>query len=224
VSNPWLALVILLAGLTGAAAYYLYSRHDAPVTETLAGAHDDGTAANPAPSRQLVASVPDFTLADRDGMPRSLHDWPGKSLIVNFWATWCAPCRREIPLLEQIARERAGAGFQVIGIAVDFRDKVLDYAREMKIDYPLLIGEQEGLDAAASFGIDAVGFPFTVFTDAKGRVIAAHLGELTGPQATLILGTVERVNQGLLDPAGARREIEAGLRELPAANPANTPG
>jgi thiol-disulfide isomerase/thioredoxin len=153
-------------------------------------------------------------LRDRYGKQRSLRDWAGRSLIVNFWATWCAPCRREIPLLEHIARERADDGFQVIGIAVDFRDKVLDYAKEMQIDYPLLIGEQDGLDAAASFGIDAVGFPFTVFTDAQGRVIAAHLGELKQPQADVILGAIERVNRGALDPAAARGEIAVRLRGL----------
>ena len=87
---------------------------------------------------------------------------------MNFWATWCAPCRREIPLLERLQSEHAADGFQVVGIAVDFRDKVLAYADEMKIDYPLLIGEQEALDAAAAFGVEMVGLPFTVFTDAPG--------------------------------------------------------
>lgn len=222
-SNRWLAIVVVLAGLAGAAGY-LYSRREAPAAATLGGARQQGVAVPVPPSRQLVATVPDFTLEDREGSLRSLHDWPGKSLIVNFWATWCAPCRREIPLLEQIARERADDGFQVVGIAVDFRDKVLEYADEMKIDYPLLIGEQAGLDAAASFGIDAVGFPFTVFTDAKGRVIAAHLGELTRPEATVILGAVDRVNRGTLDPAAARREIEAGLQALPPASHENSTG
>jgi thiol-disulfide isomerase/thioredoxin len=224
VSNRWLGIVVVLAGLAGAAGYYLYSRREVPAAVTLGGARPQGVAVPAPPARQLVATVPDFTLEDREGSLRSLHDWPGKSLIVNFWATWCAPCRREIPLLEQIARERADDGFQVVGIAVDFRDKVLEYAHEMKIDYPLLIGEQEGLDAAASFGIDAVGFPFTVFTDAKGRVIAAHLGELTRPEATVILGAVDRVNRGTLDPAAARREIEGALQALPPANHENSTG
>jgi len=145
---------------------------------------------------------------------RSLKDWSGKSLIVNFWATWCAPCRREIPLLQQIARERAADGFQVVGIAVDFRDKVLAYADQMKIEYPLLIGEQEGLDAATAFGVEAVGFPFTVFTDAQGRIVVAHLGELTAAEADLILGAVAQVNSGRVDLAKARADIAAGLPAL----------
>ncbi len=119
----------------------------APAAKALQGP-PTAPATSPPPA-QLVATVPDFKLADRAGDMQSLHDWPGKSLIVNFWATWCAPCRREIPLLEKLQRDHAAEDFQVIGIAVDFRDKVLAYADEMKIQYPLLIGEQEGLDAAS---------------------------------------------------------------------------
>jgi thiol-disulfide isomerase/thioredoxin len=162
----------------------------------------------------LVDALPVVTLADRDGELRSLSDWPDRALIVNFWATWCAPCRREIPLLQQIQRERGEDGFQVIGIAVDFRDKVLAYAEEMSIEYPLLIGEQDALDAAAAFGLDAIGFPFTVFTDRSHRVVAAHLGELEPAEAEVILAAVEAVDAGRLTPQQARADIETGLAAL----------
>jgi thiol-disulfide isomerase/thioredoxin len=168
-----------------------------------------------APASQLVETLPQFQLADRAGQMRSLQDWPDQALIVNFWATWCAPCRREIPLLQQLQRDRAGEGFQVIGIAVDFRDKVLAYADEMKIDYPLLIGEQEALDAAAAFGMTTVGLPFTVFSDRRGRIVTAHLGELTAAEADLILDAVRRVDAGETTPADARATLEAALAALP---------
>jgi thiol-disulfide isomerase/thioredoxin len=151
---------------------------------------------------------------------RSLADWQGKALIVNFWATWCAPCRREIPLLQQIQAEHGAEGFQVIGIAADYRDKVIAYAEEIGLDYPLLIGEQEALDAAASFGVEAIGLPFTVFADKQGRIVAAHLGELTAPEAEVILGAVRRVDGGELTPEQARGLIEAGLAALPPEEPA----
>lgn len=208
-SGRIVALVALLAGLAGAAGYYLYARPDTHVVQQPPPSSAAATAA--APERKLVSTVPEFTLTDREGQPRSLRYWAGKSLVVNFWATWCAPCRREIPLLQKIGRERARDGFQVVGIAVDMRDKVLQYADQMKIDYPLLIGEQDALDAASAFGVDAIGFPFTVFTDARGRVIVAHMGELTAPEADLILGAIARVNAGQTDAAAARAEIAAKL-------------
>ena len=213
-SSRTLLGIALLAGLAGAAGYYFLARpHPTPVPVAAVATPQPVETAGAA---QLAAVIPPFKLADRDGQMRSLKDdWAGKSLIVNFWATWCAPCRREIPLLKQIARERAGENFQVIGIAVDFRDKVIAYADEMKIGYPMLIGEQEALDAAAAFGVDAVGLPFTIFTDAKGRVIALHMGELTAAEADLILNAVAEVNAGRADPLQARAVITAGLAALP---------
>ena len=79
------------------------------------------------------------------------------------------------------------ARFTVVGIAVDHRDKVRHFAGEFKIDYPLLIGEQDALDVAAKFGMDVPAFPFTVFTDRRGEVVALFVGELHRPQADLIL-------------------------------------
>jgi peroxiredoxin len=201
-----IAAVVLGAATAGAVGYLLYERQ----------AHRAETPPAPteAPALKLASTVPEFQLADRDGKMRSLADWSGKSLIVNFWATWCAPCRREIPLLEKLQVQYGPQGFQVIGIAADYRDKVLAYADQIGIKYPLLIGEQEALDAATAFGVEAVGFPFTIFTDRKGRIIAAHMGELTQPEAEVILGAVRKVDAGTYSPRQAREDIEAALPAL----------
>jgi thiol-disulfide isomerase/thioredoxin len=213
-----LIVVAALAGLAGAAGYYFVvkPRMVTPAAVEPLPPAPATTEPAAAPKSGLVAVIPEFKLADREGIPRSLKDdWKGKALIVNFWATWCAPCRREIPLLNKLAAARAGENFQVVGIAIDFRDKVLAYAREMQIDYPMLIGEQDALDAAAAFGVDAVGLPFTIFTDTRGRVIALHMGELTADEADLILSAVSDVNAGRTEPAQARQAIAAAGAALP---------
>jgi thiol-disulfide isomerase/thioredoxin len=167
----------------------------------------------------VPAMRPVFSLEDRHGRMRSITEWDGKSLVINFWATWCAPCRREIPFLRKLNAARAAQNIEVLGIAVDFRENVLEYVKEVEIDYALLIGEQDGLDAAAAFGLGSMGFPFTVFTDSKGRIVTAYLGELHQPQADLILDAVVEVNAGTLTLEEAKSRIAAGLKTLGPPTP-----
>lgn len=167
--------------------------------------------------------LPDFTLATLEGPPRALSSFEHPSLIVNFWATWCAPCRREIPLLRQLRAERGARGVEVVGIAVDFRDDVERYAAEIGLDYPLLIGEEDGLAAADAFGINPV-FPFTVFADGQRRIVAVKIGELHADESAYILDHIERINAGSLDLALAREQIRAEIRRLDALRPAAAKG
>jgi thiol-disulfide isomerase/thioredoxin len=163
------------------------------------------------PQIQTIETLPQFSLRDREGNLVSIQSWPGKSLIINFWATWCAPCRKEIPLLMQTQKARGTKGFQVVGIAVDDREAVLKYADEIGLDYPLLIGEQDGLDALSAFGVASPAFPITAFTDHQGRVVAVYPGELTKDKLEVLLDAVERVNRGEHTPSQARLTISQAL-------------
>lgn len=170
----------------------------------------------PLPPVKIPEHMPSFSLQDRMGKPTPIAAWGGKSLVLNFWATWCAPCRREIPLLQALDSKWAGQGVAVVGIAVDHRDEVLAFANQFKITYPLLIGEQDALDVVAAFGVETPVFPFTVFTDRRGEVVALFLGELHRPQADLILSVVQNLNRDQLQLTEARRVIAEGLSALAA--------
>ena len=157
---------------------------------------------------------PDLTLADRDGKPRSLAEWDGKPQVINFWATWCAPCRREIPMLNALARDGAYPEFVLIGIAVDFREDVLRYLEGTPIDYTVLIGEQDGLDAARAFGMESLGLPFTAFVDKSGRIVTIHVGELHRSQADVILSAVRAVDAGEIDLKSAQNRIRTQIPKI----------
>jgi thiol-disulfide isomerase/thioredoxin len=160
-----------------------------------------------------VDTLPDVPFADEHGVTRRLTDWKGHPLLVNFWAPWCGPCREETPLLERLSRLRSQDGLQVIGVAVDSRAAVLDYARRARIQYPLLIGKRPGLEAVRALGMEAV-FPFSVFVDARGRIVTLKIGELHTDQAKLILDRMDDLDRGLIDLATARREIANGIAHL----------
>lgn len=167
----------------------------------------------PEPIRPAVIPEfrPDVTLADRNGKPRALSEWDGKPTVINFWATWCAPCRREIPMLNALAGEQAADGVEVIGIAIDFREDVLKYLEKMPIHYTVLIGEQDGMDAARAFGMESIGLPFTAFTDSRGHIATIHVGELHRDQAEFILSAVRAVDAGEIDLSAARARIRDEL-------------
>ncbi|MDE2135836.1 MAG: TlpA family protein disulfide reductase [Gammaproteobacteria bacterium] len=164
--------------------------------------------------------LPDFTLPDLSGAPRRLSDWHGRTLVINFWATWCEPCRREIPLLETVRRENYSKNLEIIGIAVDHLDSVQKMVEDLKIDYPVLVGEKGGLAAVSAFGMDTV-LPFTVFADPQGRIVTVKVGELHRDEATFILARLAEVAAGRLTVAAARGRIDDEIRRLATARAAS---
>jgi thiol-disulfide isomerase/thioredoxin len=172
-----------------------------------------GDEADVPPRRVIPETLPDITLADRDGVSRSLKDWKGHPVIVNFWATWCGPCRDEIPLLKTLRNERRSEQLEVVGIAIDSRDAVLKYARDIGMDYPILIGEEAGYAAAEAFGV-ALVLPFSVFADAQGRIVTLKIGELHANEATFILDRVRDVDARRLALPVARQQIADKMRDF----------
>jgi len=130
----------------------------------------------------LQASLPDLS-----GQVQRLAQWQGKVLVVNFWATWCAPCREEIPALIQVQKQLGAKGVQVLGIAIDQADRVRPYAAEMGINYPLLVGELDAIDLSRSAGNEIAGLPFTVVVDRTGNTAGTVTGRVTADKLLSLL-------------------------------------
>jgi thiol-disulfide isomerase/thioredoxin len=227
--GPLAASVVLLAsGAIGFIAYRLLLQHPSVHTAAAipappaARTPDTGVPAQapPVAPPKMPVELPDIRLPGTDGAVHRLADWKGRPLVINFWATWCEPCRREIPLLKILRREHTADHLEIVGIAVDYPDDVRKYARAQGIDYPLLIGDEGGLAAASAFGMEPV-LPFSVFADRQGRVVTVRIGELHQDEAELILDRVRDVDAGKLTLPVAREEISEGVRALRTARAAN---
>ena len=153
-------LIAVVAVAAGAAGYAYNAWRTAPQHE----------AAN------AVAALNSSALADLDGKPQSVAQWRGKVLVVNFWATWCAPCREEIPLLMKLQKKYESRGLQLVGIAVDQPEKVRAYAAELGMNFPILMGGIEAMDLARALGNRAGVLPFTLVLDREGAIALRQVG------------------------------------------------
>ena len=116
------------------------------------------------------------------GKELALSQWKGKVLVVNFWATWCAPCREEMPMFTRLQQELGPKGVQFVGIAVDQPDKVRQFASDLGLNYPALIGGYGAMELSKSLGNSIMALPFTVIVDRGGRVAHTQLGPLKEQQ------------------------------------------
>ncbi len=119
----------------------------------------------------LTARFPDL-----EGREHAFGEWKGQVLVVNFWATWCAPCREEIPVFIAIEDKYGSRGLQIVGLAIDRPDPVRAFAREFGINYPLLIGGFEAVEIMRPLGNTAGALPFSVIYDRSGQAVLAKLG------------------------------------------------
>ena len=208
-----LGLVVVCAGASGFIGFRLWHR-DAPAAPLVTAPAEPADPSAAEPAKPVVPQmVPDIRLPTLTGAPKSLRDYLGRPLIINFWATWCGPCRREIPLLQQLRLQYAHQHLEVVGIAVDFKSAVTQYLARVPIAYPLLVGEDQGLAAAEQFGMEPV-LPFSVFADAQGRIIAVKIGELHRDEADFILTTMAALAADEISMTQARQAIAEKLRLL----------
>ena len=164
------ATALLLAGITTLATGYGVHRwlHSQPTGEQLTRQ----------PHHKPLGQLPLFSLPDLEGRTRSSNEWPGKVLVINFWATWCPPCRREMPEFIELQKSRGSSGLQFVGIAIDSPDPVKEFAKSIGVNYPILIGETDAISLSESLGNRFSSLPFTVIFDRAGKPVYAKAGEL----------------------------------------------
>lgn len=143
------------------------------------------------------AGAADFALTDSNGRVHRLSDYRGKWVVVNFWATWCAPCLEEIPDL--VALKDAHKNLQVLGVAIEFQDgkQVLQFAEGMFVNYPIILGTSKDVEQIGS----VKGLPTTFVFDPAGRMVKRKLGKITRTQIEKLMADVPNV------------QIQAGLSQ-----------
>jgi thiol-disulfide isomerase/thioredoxin len=160
------ALFAVVAGLSAAAGVSYYM-----------GSPGGGGGAAMAPD-SVVERVLGVRVADVKGGTQSLEQWRGQVLVVNYWATWCAPCREEIPGFVRLQERYGSRGLQFVGIAIDQPDKVAEFASEFRINYPLLLGGLETIELLRQAGNRAGVLPYTLVIDRKGNLVSREQGGL----------------------------------------------
>jgi peroxiredoxin len=132
-------------------------------------------------------SLPEINLPDLSGKQHSIKEWQGKVLVINFWATWCPPCLKEMPEFVSMQNEHSSKGLQFIGIALDEPEPIKEFVDSHKITYPILLGEDQGMKIAHDLGNIVNTVPFTVVADKNGSVVKSHMGSLTRAELLTIV-------------------------------------
>lgn len=130
---------------------------------------------------------PDFSLMDVTGAARQINEWDGRVIAINFWATWCPPCLKEIPSFIALQNKYADEGLQFIGIALQKPEEVTDFIRTQGMNYPVLVGELEVVELAKIYGNKIGALPYTVIIDRLGRISFVKYGELAGETAEEVI-------------------------------------
>jgi len=136
-------------------------------------------APRPTEDGSLIGSVrPDFNLESNKGGFTTPADYSGKTLLINFWATWCGPCREEMPMLMDLQRQHGPNGLQILGIALDDAQSARNFVETYGISYPILVGLENVFETSAAYGNAEGVLPFSVLIDKTGIVRWQYAGKL----------------------------------------------
>ncbi len=120
----------------------------------------------------------DFTLPDLDGNAQPLSQWDGDLVLLNFWATWCPPCKEEMPLFQDSFESHRDDGFTIVAVAIDEHTATQHFVDEFGIEFPVLIGQDEAMEVGYQYGNRIGALPYTVLIDRDGNIVETHRGEV----------------------------------------------
>ena len=135
-----------------------------------------------APAVEVASSTKplfEASCPDTAGRQQALSQWRGKTIVLNFWATWCPPCREEMPELSQLQQQYGEHGVVVVGISTETVSQIRDFAQSMQVGYPLLAGDMQAMELSARLGNDKSVLPYTVLIDSTGQVAKAYFGRIS---------------------------------------------
>jgi len=121
---------------------------------------------------------PDFTLPDLDGEPRQIDEWDGDLVLLNFWATWCPPCKKEMPLFQDTWEAHADDGFTIVAVAVDEQTATEHFVADFGLGFPILIGQEDAMEIGREYGNRIGALPYSVLIDRDGTILETHRGEV----------------------------------------------
>lgn len=185
----WVAGIAAAAGLSAGA---WLSRPATPPLPSMSTPSAPLKSATPVQGVRVGELMPSFTLPDLDGMPVKFPDqFKGKPLLINVWASWCAPCIEEMPELARFAARHADTGPQVVGLALDTPEAVLDFLGNVPVYYPIVIETPGPQDASVKLGNSQGLLPYSVLIDAQGRVLKQKLGPFKAAEIDAWVASVE---------------------------------
>lgn len=174
-------LIMVAVALVAVSSGYFLARAISPAdngNQEWVGLPESGGSQVPVTEGLLGQMRPDFTLHDTAGEVVSASDFDGHAWLVNFWATWCEPCVEEMPMLSEVQRDFADKGVKVVGIALDDAERAREFAANIGVEYPILVGKTDVVLAGRKFGNSTGALPFSVLVDDQGVIRWVRLGAL----------------------------------------------
>lgn len=171
---PAIAGVALIAGIVVARFYH----------------SDKSTAPSAISQKAMPTEMVEFSLPDTEGKVHDISEWRGKVVVLNFWATWCPPCRAEVPLFVNTQDKFRKDGLVIVGVAIDKKQDIANFIDSYFINYPVLVSDQDNTELMARYGNRIATLPYSVVMDRDGKIIATHAGAYKKDQLYRVLNKV----------------------------------